>query len=97
MRKNNLNGKPGQQSASNGHACAPGSSTPPSVAVLNEFPLYNDPESISCQPEALSLEEENLKLFKVFMKRNLPAQKPAPDLLVRIHRKIDAVREEMDN
>lgn len=101
MHKDHLNGARGpQRKATNGSQCTPGDSTPKEVTVLNEeFPLYADPES----PRASSLnsqasppldrEAENLKLFKVFMKRNLPHEKPAPDLLVRIHQKIDALKQ----
>ncbi|PHI19466.1 hypothetical protein CEQ90_13175 [Lewinellaceae bacterium SD302] len=95
MSKDFLNGANGQpqRKATNGSQCTPGgNSSSPTVTVLDNFPLYSDPESPKEQRTALTKEEENLKLFKVFIKRNLPHQKPAPDLLVRIHQRIDAIK-----
>lgn len=97
MSKDLLNGANGQpqRKAVNGRQCNTGEATLPNVTVLDEFPLYVDPESSEKRRSELSQEEENLKLFKVFIKRNLPHQKPAPDLLVRIHQRIDAVKKEI--
>lgn len=98
MHKDHLNGQLGSQPKSDyaerqNQQCQPRNATPKEVTVLDDFPLYADPESTpTARP--LSQEAENLKLFKVFIKRNLPHQKPAPDLLVRIHQRIDAVKKE---
>lgn len=98
MRKDQLNGKPAPKRALNGKPCTPGDVSPRTVTVMDNFPLYDDPESIMSSPaEALSMEEENIKALRVLIKRSLPPQKTAPDLLVRIHQKIDAVRKEMDS
>lgn len=97
MRKDHLNGKPVPQRDNNGQPCTPGNITPRTTTVIDRFPLYEDPESSSSSSPELSLEEANIKALRVLIKRSLPPQQPAPDLLVRIHQKIDAVRKEMDS
>ncbi|MEM7572612.1 MAG: hypothetical protein AAF433_06920 [Bacteroidota bacterium] len=36
---------------------------------------------------------DDVKAFKVLMKKNLPFQRPAPDLLTKIHERIDEIKE----
>lgn len=47
-------------------------------------------------PPACSEEQEAIRDFKVFMKKNLAFQKPAPDLLVKIHQRIDKIKLDKD-
>lgn len=96
MRKDHLNGKPTPQGKLNGQPCT-SDNTPRTTTVIDRFPLYEDPESRSSSQQELSLEEANIKALRVLIKRSLRPQQPAPDLLVRIHQKIDAVRKEMDS
>jgi hypothetical protein len=91
MHKDHLNGSHGTPKATNDQSCRQPENTSRLVSVLNQFPLYADPESAEI-PTPPDEEAEQLKLFKVFIKRNLPHQQPAPDLLVRIHQRIDALK-----
>ena len=36
---------------------------------------------------------DDVKAFKVLMKKNLPFQRPAPDLLTKIHERIDEIKD----
>lgn len=44
------------------------------------------------RPECTDELQQDIKDFKVFLKKNLAFEKPAPDLLVKIHQRIDAIK-----
>ncbi|MEL6273608.1 MAG: hypothetical protein AAFQ37_05935 [Bacteroidota bacterium] len=64
--------------------------SPREIIVADPTALTNNPTQPNC-PQDKELEDD-IRDFKVFMKKNLPLHHPGPDLLVKIHQRIDQVK-----
>jgi hypothetical protein len=65
-----------------------GYSLPREVIVANPNTIVPNSE----RPERTEELDKDIRDFKVFLKKNLAFEKPAPDLLVKIHQRIDAIK-----
>lgn len=68
-----------------------GFSFPREVIVAANPAPSNVPTTVE-RPECLDDLDRDSRDFKVFLKKNLAFEKPAPDLLVKIHQRIDAIK-----
>lgn len=62
------------------------------VSLLDSDPEPKPARPILNEERKLTAEEEAIKNFKVFLKKNIPTVQPAPDLLVKIHQRIDQIQ-----
>ncbi len=62
------------------------------VGLISNDPVLSPREAVRPEISSLSPEEQAVKDFKVFLKKHLPQEKPAPDLLVKIHQRIDQLQ-----
>ncbi len=62
------------------------------ISLLDKDPKMEESPRILSDETKLTAEEEAIKNFKVFIKKNVSLVQPAPDLLVKIHQRIDQLQ-----
>lgn len=80
--RNQVNGNKSHQNATGGVE----------VGLINNDPILSPREAIQPMLPSLTAEEQAVKDFKVFIKKHLSNAEPAPDLLVKIHQRIDKLQ-----
>lgn len=80
--RNQVNGHQSQRRATDGVE----------VGLISNDPILSPREAVRPALQSLSPEEQAVKEFKVFLKKHLHQEKPAPDLLVKIHQRIDQLQ-----
>lgn len=80
--RNQVNGNTSHRSATRGVE----------VGLINNDPILSPREEVQPEHPSLTAEEQAVKDFKVFIKKHLPHSEPAPDLLVKIHQRIDELQ-----
>lgn len=64
----------------------------PAREVVVADPLFNPTSPLNSRPDCPDGQEKDIRDFKVFLKKNLGFQNPGPELLVKIHQRIDAIK-----